>query len=140
MEQLFQVKFSDFPIRSRDIARKSENFPNLNLEYLENGQCQEDDSCGLVQGFGGGLSRETKIFGKFLFQDGETKINPMKEKSQEAEILDLGVFEPEKKEYEIGFSKFDQKWSTACRGRNSKMVRMSRITYDMLFEVYCTQL
>ena len=52
-EQLFQVKFSDFPFRSPDTARK----------------------------FGGGLSRKTKIFEKFFFQDGGTKISPMKAKS-----------------------------------------------------------
>ena len=105
MEQLFQVKFSDFPIGSPDTGRKSRKSPLFDAKYLGNGKCYDNDSCGLVQGFGGGLSRETKIFGKFLLQDGKAKINHMKENLQEAEILDLGVFKPEKKVYEIGFSK-----------------------------------
>ena len=95
MEQLLQENFSDFPIGSPDIGRKSRKSPLFDAEYLGNGKCYDN------------------VFPRWKSQN-----QPYEGKIEEAEILDLGVFKPEKKEYEIGFSKFDQKWSTACRGRN----------------------
>ena len=48
IEQLFQVKFSDFPIGSPDTGRKSRKSPLFDAKYLGNGKCYDNDSCGLV--------------------------------------------------------------------------------------------
>ena len=47
-EQLFQVKFSDFPFRSPDTAQKNGKSPICDAQYLGNGKSYKDDSCGLV--------------------------------------------------------------------------------------------